>query len=78
MEARNERNVGLLTTAAGLAVVVLAVLLFGLTTASGELDWVSIITALAGLVIVGTGLYRGCRNKGKGPTQTGPTPHTAS
>jgi hypothetical protein len=43
--------------AAGIATVVLAVLLFGLTTASGALDWVSVVTAFGGLVLAAEGFF---------------------
>jgi uncharacterized membrane protein len=52
------RNQGLLFAAAGLSAVVLAVLLFGLTTSTGAIDVVSVITAVAGLACVATGLYQ--------------------
>lgn len=78
MDASKRRNLGLLNIAVGLGIIVLAVLLFGLTTASGALDWVSIITAVAGLVLVVTGVYNMYRNRGAGSSQTGPRPHTAS
>jgi len=60
METRGGRIVGWLTTAIGIVVVLIAVLLFGLSrTTNGEttVDWVSVITAVGGLVIVGRGLY---------------------
>jgi hypothetical protein len=65
MQGRGGRIVGLLTTAIGIVVVVIAVLLFGLTKISnGEttVDWVSVIAAIGGLVIVGRGLYTVVRN----------------
>jgi uncharacterized membrane protein YcjF (UPF0283 family) len=60
MRPRNERIIGLITAALGAVVVSVAVIVFGLThTSNGEatVDWVSVITALGGLVIVGRGLY---------------------
>ena len=60
METRGGRIVGWLTTAIGIVVVLIAVLLSGLSrTTNGEttVDWVSVITAVGGLVIVGRGLY---------------------
>lgn len=54
----SERNQGLASAAFGLCVVALAVLLFGLTTATGAIDVVSVITAVAGGILVTTGLYR--------------------
>jgi hypothetical protein len=55
----------------------LAVLLFRLTTTSGALDWVSIITAIAGLMLAVAGMYLIFHDKG-GSTHTGPHPHTGS
>jgi hypothetical protein len=55
----------LLTTAIGIVVVVIAVLLVGLTeTSNGEttVDWVSVMTAIGGLVIAGRGMYAVVRN----------------
>jgi hypothetical protein len=65
MQGRGGRIVGLVTTALGIVVVVIAVLLFGLTkTLNGEttVDWVSVMTAIGGLVIVGRGLYTVARH----------------
>lgn len=73
MDDRRERNVGLSVLAVGLATVVLAVLLFGLTADSGEADWTSIVTAISGVVMALAGLYIVARNQG-----TGGTPHAAS
>jgi hypothetical protein len=59
------RAVGVITTAVGIVVIVMAVLLFGLTKSSnGEttVDWVSVLTAIGGLVIVSRGLYAVVRN----------------
>ena len=67
----NRRNLGLAQIAAGLAAVVLAVLLFGLTKDGGGLDWVSIITAIAGGVLALTGLYTVFRKGGERPTSFG-------
>ena len=67
MAPRGERNVGLSLAGAGVGIIGVAVV-FGLTTASGGPDWVGIITAIDGLVMVLTGLFRAFR---KG------TPHTA-
>jgi isoprenylcysteine carboxyl methyltransferase (ICMT) family protein YpbQ len=53
-----EMKQGLAFAAAGLCVVVAAVLLFGLTTATGAIDVVSVITGVAGGTIVASGLYR--------------------
>jgi hypothetical protein len=60
MQWRGGKTVGLLTTVIGIVVTLIAVLLFGLTkTSNGEttVDWVSMVTAIGGLVIVGRGLY---------------------
>ena len=53
-----KRDQGLVFAAVGLCVVVTAVLLFGLTTATGAIDIVSVITAVTGGTMVVTGLYR--------------------
>jgi hypothetical protein len=55
---KRERNEGLAFSAAGLCVVAAAVLLFGLATATGAIDVVSVITAVAGGTMVATALYR--------------------
>ena len=52
-----ERNVGLTLAAAGAGIMGASVV-FGLTTDSGAIDWVGIITATAGLIMVVTGLFR--------------------
>jgi len=67
MATRGERNVWLSLAGAGVGIIAVAVV-FGLATAGGGPDWVGIITAIAGLVMVLTGLFRAFR---KG------TPHTA-
>jgi hypothetical protein len=59
-----EKTRGYMLTSAGTLIIVLAVLLFGLTTDSGEIDWVSVITAAAGFVMAGTGLYLMFRTRG--------------
>lgn len=73
MEARPDTSRAMSLIAGGLTVVVLAVLLFGLETDSGEIDWVSVITAAAGVVMVVAGLIVAFRHRG---TQTG-SKHTA-
>ena len=60
MTTRGQRNVGLTLAAAGLGIIGAAVV-FGLTTADGGPDWVGIITAFAGLIMVVTGLFRALR-----------------
>jgi hypothetical protein len=59
-----EKTRGYMLTSAGTLIIVLAVLLFGLTTDSGEIDWISVITAAAGFVMAGTGLYLMFRTRG--------------
>jgi hypothetical protein len=54
----NGRTQGLLYVVVGLSIVVVAVLLFGLTTSTGAIDVMSLITAVAGGVMVVTGLYQ--------------------
>ena len=56
MATRSERNVGLGSVAAGIGAIVFA-LLSGLTTTDGGPDWVGIVTAAAGVVLVSTGLF---------------------
>jgi drug/metabolite transporter (DMT)-like permease len=67
MATRRERNVGLSLAGAGIGIIGVA-FVFGLTTAGGGPDWVGVITAIAGLVMISTGLLRAFR-KGR--------PHTA-
>jgi hypothetical protein len=55
---RNGRAQGLLYVGVGLSIVVAAVLLFGLTTSTGAIDVMSVITAGAGGVMVVAGLYQ--------------------
>jgi hypothetical protein len=52
-----EKNVGLTLAAAGIGIIGVSVV-FGLTTDSGAIDWVGIITATAGLIMILTGLFR--------------------
>lgn len=78
MEARSERIQGILTTVTGLATIVFAVMLVGLTKPSGGIDWISVIAAVAGLVLAGLGLSRVVGHRGTGATAGGPTPHAAS
>lgn len=59
MQSTNERNRGLVFTAAGIAVVAFAVFMMGLTemeNGASSPDWAAIITAIAGAVIVVRGL----------------------
>jgi hypothetical protein len=57
MATRGERNAGLSLAGAGVGIVGVAIV-FGLTTAGGGPDWMGIITAVAGLVMTFTGLFR--------------------
>jgi len=73
MTAKETRGFGLSLVAVGVAAIVFAVLLVGVTTASGAPDWVSIVTAIAGAVVLGDGLFIS-RRKGAG----GATHHSTS
>ena len=80
MQPRSERNRGPVFTAAGVAILV-AALLFGLTkTSDGETvaDWVSIVTAIGGLIVGGVGLYMTSHERGRGTGPTSRTPHAPS
>lgn len=80
MEPRSERDRGLVLTAAGVAILV-AALLFGLTkTSNGEAvaEWVSIVTAIGGLIVGGVGLYMTSHERGHGMGPTRRTPHAPS
>ena len=57
MSEPRERARGIAFLAAGIGAVVLGVLLFGLTTPTGAIDWISVVTALAGLGLVVEGAY---------------------
>ena len=65
MSTGRERKVGLSLAAAGVGIIAVAVV-FGLTTDSGDPDWVGMITVLAGVVMTLTGLLRAFR--GGAPT----------
>jgi sulfite exporter TauE/SafE len=67
MTTRRERKLGLSLAGSGVGVVGVAIV-FGLTTAGGGPDWVEIITAIAGVVMIFTGLFQAFR---------GDTPHAA-
>ena len=67
MSTRRDRNVGLSLAAAGVGIIAAAVV-FGLTSAAGGPDWVGIVTAAAGLMMIATGLLRAFRSG---------SPHTA-
>jgi hypothetical protein len=57
MATNGEKNVGLTLAAAGVGIIGASVV-FGLTTDSGAIDWVGIIMATAGVIMVLTGLFR--------------------
>jgi hypothetical protein len=57
MAPRGEKNVGLTLDAAGAGIMGASVV-FGLTTESGAADWIGIVTATAGFIMVMTGLFR--------------------
>jgi hypothetical protein len=67
MRPRREKNVGLTLVAAGAGIMGASVVL-GLTTESGAVDWIGIVTATAGLIMVLTGLFRAF---GPGTPRTG-------
>ena len=63
MATKGDRAVGLSLAAAGVGIMGVAVV-FGLTTDSGDLDWIGIITVAAGAVMAIMGLltaFRGPR-----------------
>ena len=60
MIPRREKNVGLTLAAAGAGIMGASVVL-GLTTERGAVDWIGIVTATAGLIMVLTGLFRAFR-----------------
>ena len=57
MATNGEKNVGLTLAAAGVGIMGASVV-FGLTIDSGAIDWVGIIMATAGVIMVLTGLFR--------------------
>ena len=63
METKQQRTQGLLQIVAGLGIIVFAVVLVGVTTESDSPDWVSIVTAAAGLLLVLTGAYTMTRKR---------------
>lgn len=65
---RNGKTQALLYVIVGLSIVVVAVLLFGLTTSTGAIDVMSVITAIAGGVMVATGLYHVFHRPGAHPS----------
>jgi len=65
MTPKGERNVGLSLAGAGVGIIGVAIV-FGLTTESGGIDWVGVITATAGLIMVITGSFRAFRKGASG------------
>jgi hypothetical protein len=61
MTPREEKSVGLTLAAAGAGIMGASVV-FGLTTESGGVDWIGIVMATAGLIMVLTGLFRAFRS----------------
>ena len=61
MAPREEKSVGLTLAAAGAGIMGVSVV-FGLTTESGAVDWIGIVTATAGSIMVLTGLFRAFRS----------------
>ena len=61
MTPREEKSVGLTLAAAGVGIMGASVV-FGLTTESGGVDWIGIVMATAGLIMVLTGLFRAFRS----------------
>ena len=57
MAPNGEKNVGVALAAAGVGIMGASVV-FGLTIDSGAIDWVGIIMATAGVIMVLTGLFR--------------------
>jgi sulfite exporter TauE/SafE len=66
MTTRRDKKLGLSLAGAGVGIVGVAIV-FGLTTDGGGPDWVGIVTAIAGAVMILTGLFQSFR---------GGTPHT--
>ncbi len=71
MEPKQSRVLGIAMSVTGSATIVLAVLLFGVAKEGGGPDWVSIITAVAGFVMLAVGLYTLIHNR------EGRSPHAA-
>jgi len=61
MAPRGEKSVGLTLAAAGAGIMGASVVL-GLTTESGAIDWIGMVTATAGLIMVLTGLFGAFRS----------------
>jgi hypothetical protein len=60
MATKGEKSAGLTLALAGVGILG-ASLIFGLTTDSGAVDWVGVIMATAGLIMVLTGMFRAYR-----------------
>jgi hypothetical protein len=56
MALRQTKNIGVSLLVVGVAAIVFAVLT-GLITETGAVDWISMVTAVAGTVVGGEGLY---------------------
>jgi hypothetical protein len=67
MTPRRGKNTGWTLAAAGAGIIGASVVL-GLTTESGAVDWIGVLTAAAGLIMVLTGLFRAV---GPGTPQSG-------
>ena len=60
MATRGDRKVGLSFAGAGIGIIGVA-FVFGLTTDTGGADWAGIITAIAGVIMTLSGLFRAFR-----------------
>ena len=60
MASRGAKQAGTSLAAAGAGIIAVSVV-FGLVTESGAIDWVGIVTATAGLVMVLMGLFTAIR-----------------
>jgi predicted MFS family arabinose efflux permease len=60
MATRDDRNLGLTMAAAGVGIMGAAVV-FGLTMDGGGIDWVGIVTVVAGALMALTGLFTAFR-----------------
>jgi hypothetical protein len=63
MATNGDKRLGLTLAAAGVGIIGTSVV-FGLTTVGGAIDWVGVIMATAGLIMVVTGLFRANRPGG--------------
>ena len=60
MSTERQKKVGLSLAGAGVGMIGVAIV-FGLTTDHGGPDWVGVTTAIAGVVMTFTGLFRALR-----------------